>query len=152
MVLVTLKLKKSAHCETDWTSHCLHLKNNHRVTVKVQQSKFITPFTSASTLPDLHLCHPLSTLLNPHPSSARLIRLKPIRFGCSALDFTLYFLGLVLHTLDSLLSSATVPLLLCTAGNLPGSPCVPSRAPPLWPSSTSHRWPVLPCSNYSSFL
>lgn len=42
-------------------------------------------------------------------------------FRSLTLTFTLHFLRIVLHTLDSAISSATVPMLLDTASNLPGS-------------------------------
>lgn len=83
---------------------------------------------SPSTWPTASLSSTLNTAM---PLSVALLRSNPVWFSCSALDFTLYLLGFVPHTLER-------------------SPAV------LHSQQAAHffrcLWSTLPCYNYSSSI
>lgn len=96
---------------------------------KKQKSEFIILSTS-------------TTSATKHATSCSLHTAPP--FPCSV-DFTLYLLRFVLHTVDS----ATVPPLFRKASNSPGSPHVESHTPPLWPALL---WLKIPSSAWQQLF
>lgn len=123
-------------CETDWNCHWLNSKIHHTngKEKNLEHWKYIISSMSAFTSPTLQR------------SSALLLRPEADLIGCSGLDFILYLLRWILHTMDSAQFNHDYPF---------GWFALHSQQPTQFSTHhtcpASHSWTVQCCSNSSSF-
>lgn len=115
MLVVLLSLQLS-DIISDWTGHFLAIKQEPYFHWKIRGKAESLEVYHTVYLHRPHCCTDAGQSAFVQCCSSGL---KLIWFSGSALELSLYLLGLILWTLHS---SATVPLLLCAASNPPGSP------------------------------